>query len=113
MFIGRKEELETLERIAKLNKAAIVVCRGRRRIGKSRLIQEFAKKFKNFYEFQGLAPRENISNKDQLTNFSNFMSQYFGLPQLNLNNWNEAFSLLAKLTEKNKALILLDEISWM
>ena len=38
-------------------KAGLIVCLGRRRIGKSRLIQEFAKKIPNYLEIQGLGPR--------------------------------------------------------
>ena len=41
-FIGRKKELERLELLHKKNSASLVVIRGRRRIGKSRLIEEFA-----------------------------------------------------------------------
>ncbi len=113
MFIGRKEELEKLERISKLNKASLVVCRGRRRIGKSTLIQHFGKKFKYFYEFQGLSPRGSISKNDQLKNFSRLMSDQFDLPELSFHNWNEAFSFLSKLTGKKKVILFLDEISWM
>jgi len=51
-FIGRKQELETLRRLLTKNVASLVVIRGRRRIGKSRLIQEFAKDYK-FCQFSG------------------------------------------------------------
>jgi len=113
MFIGRKEEMKKLDRLSKLNKASLVVCEGRRRIGKSRLIQEFGKKYNHFIEVQGLSPRQDITNKNQLSNFSRVISTYFGLPLMTFNNWNEALMLLAKLTEKIKVLIFLDEISWM
>jgi len=113
MFIGRKEELAKLKRIARLGKAGLVVCRGRRRIGKSTLIEQFGKAFTHFHEFQGLAPRRDITNADQLANFSQTLTQEFGLPTLSLNNWHEAFSLLANQTQKAKRLIFLDEISWM
>ena len=43
-FIGRKAELKILTRLANKRSASLVVIRGRRRIGKSRLIEEFAKK---------------------------------------------------------------------
>lgn len=35
------------------------------------------------------------------------------MPLGNTNDWGDTFTLLAKLTEKKKILILLDEISWM
>ena len=37
-FIGRKEELKQLNMLFKKNTASLVVVKGRRRIGKSRLI---------------------------------------------------------------------------
>lgn len=113
MFLGREKELKTLERLKGLKKAGFVICRGRRRIGKSTFIEQFGKQFPHFYEFQGLAPRQNIGTKAQLDNFSQLMADQFNLPSLTFKNWTEAFSLLAKQTEKGKVLIFLDEISWM
>ena len=57
MFIGRKRELDLLERLFKKGKSSLAICRGRRRIGKSTLIQQFAKQTDIFLEFQGLPPR--------------------------------------------------------
>ncbi len=113
MFFGRDHEMKQLHRIAKLPKASLVICRGRRRIGKSTLIENFAGDFPHFYEFQGLAPRQQLSNSDQLDNFSNQLRSQLNLPPLHLRDWNEAFALLARLTEKNRVLVFLDEISWM
>ena len=113
MFIGRESELAQLRRIAGLPKASLVVCRGRRRIGKSTLIQRFAQQFPNSYEFQGLAPRQQLTNRDQLDSFSQQLATQLGLPPLQLRNWHEAFTLLARYTADQEALIFLDEISWM
>ncbi len=66
MFIGRTEELKKLHREAAKKKASLVVCRGRRRIGKSTLLEEFGKTFPHHYIFQGLAPRKNLANEHQL-----------------------------------------------
>ena len=41
------------------------------------------------------------------------MKDIFGIPALTLDNWNDAFSLLASQTRTQRVLILLDEISWM
>ncbi len=112
-FIGRDAELAQLRRVARLPKASLVVCRGRRRIGKSTLIEHFAEGFEHFYEFQGLAPREQIENRHQLESFGRQIAEQHGLPSVHLQNWHEAFALLARLTEGRRALIFLDEISWM
>ncbi|MBY0282087.1 MAG: hypothetical protein K2W94_08045 [Alphaproteobacteria bacterium] len=43
-FVGRKEEIQKLDFLLAKKKASLVVIRGRRRIGKSRLVEEFSKK---------------------------------------------------------------------
>ena len=42
MFIGRESELEDLAALWRRPGAHLVTCRGRRRIGKSTLFEEFA-----------------------------------------------------------------------
>jgi uncharacterized protein len=69
-FIGRKEELEELRRHVKKNIASLIVVKGRRRIGKSRLIEEFAKDY-SFYEFSGLVPTEKTTKQTQIDEFAN------------------------------------------
>lgn len=41
-FIGRKKELESLKGLFRKTSSSLVVIRGRRRIGKSRLAEEYA-----------------------------------------------------------------------
>ena len=113
MFLGRENELRLLKGLFDLKKAAIAVCAGRRRIGKSTLIQQFGRNAKTFLEFQGLPPREGITPKDQLNAFSEQLAKQTNLPNLNLESWYQAFSLLNSVIKNEKTVILLDEISWM
>jgi len=112
-FWGRVFELQELNRINKLKKAALIVCLGRRRIGKSRLIQEFAKKSPYFIEVQGLAPRKGQSNQDQLKWFSQEIARQTQLPEVSYKDWNEAFVVLANHLKDKHVVLFLDEISWM
>ena len=113
MFVGRNREITLLTDLFDLKKATIAVCRGRRRIGKSTLIQHFAKNARTFLEFQGLPPREGITNKAQLDAFSEQLAKQTPLPKLKLDSWYQAFSLLNGIIKNEKTVILLDEISWM
>lgn len=113
MFVDRKRELDFLNELFSKNSASFVICKGRRRIGKSRLIQEFAKKAKTFLEFQGLPPREGLSNQHQLDAFAGQLARQTSLPQVKISSWDQAFSLLASIIRNEKIVILLDEISWM
>lgn len=112
MFFGRDFELEQLENFLNKQIASLAVCCGRRRIGKSTLIEHAAKEYP-FYEFYGLSPREGITNQNQLDHFSRSLSKYFSVPFILFNDWQEAFDMLASLTKHGHYVIFLDEISWM
>ncbi len=112
MFFGRESELEQLENFLKKPLAGIAVCCGRRRIGKSTLI-EHAASGHPFYEFYGLPPREGITNQNQLDHFSRLLSKHFSIPFVAFSDWQDALDMLAGLTKKGPYVIFLDEISWM
>lgn len=111
-FIGRKAELAQLADLLNKNTASLVVVKGRRRIGKSRLIQEFAKKM-TFYQFSGLAPADGVTSQDQRNEFALQLSQQTGMPELQVDDWGKLFVLLADKCKTGRIVILLDEITWM
>ncbi len=113
-FIGRSEELQGLKALQGKSSSSLVVITGRRRIGKSTLVGEFSKNFKHYYEFQGMAPRQGLTNEDQLKNFAEQCKQILGGVEPVLNNWTEAFSYLASnISTQKSALLFIDEVSWM
>jgi AAA+ ATPase superfamily predicted ATPase len=112
LFVGRKEELELLDKLTEKKLASLVVITGRRRIGKSRLIEEFAKKKKIFY-FTGLPPTEQTSAQDQRDEFTRQLGDQCKLPGLKIEDWGNIFGLLANQVADARVIILLDEISWM
>lgn len=117
MFIGREAELKKLREFQERKIAGLIVVCGRRRVGKSTLIEEFAKNTADpqirFLEFYGLAPREGLTTQDQLDHFSQLLGIAFDIPPIKFDNWNIALATLASLTATGKYIILLDEISWM
>ena len=114
VFIGRKLELERLEALYKKKTPSLVVVKGRRRIGKSRLISEFAKisGTKIFWSFAGLAPEDGISAQEQRDNFARQLALMLKIPPMTFQDWSDAFEHLS-LHIKPGDIILLDEISWM
>lgn len=112
IFVGRKEELQDLSLLLKKKTASLVVVQGRRRIGKSRLIQEFAKGFR-FYEFAGIAPNPKTTAQSQRDEFSRQLSNATGLPEVQADDWSKLFLLLANSANEGRVIILFDEISWM
>lgn len=112
-IIGRIQELKTLHHLKKKNSASLVCLLGRRRIGKSTLIEEFGKGFKKFLNIQGLAPGPGSNNQIQLNNFSTQLSYITNQRKIHFLDWSDAFFELAQTCAKGDCLILLDEISWM
>lgn len=113
LFFGREHEMAMLKGLLDKKTASFVVIKGRRRIGKSRLIKEFAKNFENFYYFTGLAPEHHITCQHQLEEFSRMLSIQANIPNITFNDWGDAFWALSEKTQKGKTLVFFDEISWM
>lgn len=111
-FIGRKKELESLELLLKKKSASLVVIRGRRRVGKSRLIKEFVSGKKSWI-FSGLPPVPGITKQRQLDAFSAQISQNLNMPKIQVSEWTEHFTFLGHQAKDQKIVIVLDEISWM
>jgi AAA+ ATPase superfamily predicted ATPase len=114
MFVGRERELSLLNELWNRPHAAFVVCKGRRRIGKSTLIQQFGKSAETFMEFQGAAPDTGISNQEQMNIFVDQLCAQTDIPGFQPDNWQQIFSFLVMaVIPDRKTVILLDEISWM
>ncbi|MGB7128822.1 MAG: ATP-binding protein [Candidatus Rhabdochlamydia sp.] len=111
-FIGRKRELKLLNDLFQKRSASLVVMRGRRRIGKSRLSQEFAKNVPH-YIFSGIPPITSISATDQREEFARQLHRKMSIPLPRADDWGDLFWLLAERIQKGKAVLVLDEISWM
>jgi AAA+ ATPase superfamily predicted ATPase len=111
-FTGRKQELTQLAPFLKKSTASLLVIKGRRRVGKSRLAEEFAKG-KTFYKFTGLAPVNGIDAQAQRDEFARQLSTQLDVPRLTTLDWAELFSFLGRLVQQHPVIILFDEISWM
>ena len=115
MFVGREKELESLRLLLSKRTSSRVACRGRRRIGKSTLIEEFARRNGcRFIAIDGLLPREGMTNQVQLDNFAEKLSAQTGSDGTRISSWFEAFSRLDKaIDDAAWTVVLLDEVSWM
>ena len=57
MFFGREDLIERLEGLFRKRTASLVTCRGRRRVGKSTLIETFAERAgARFIKIEGVKP---------------------------------------------------------
>ena len=93
IFMGRSIELERLNRLYRKKTPSLAVVKGRRRIGKSRLILEFSKTVfnKTFWSFAGLAPKDGISPQEQREHFARQLSLMLKVPPMTFQDWSDAF----------------------
>lgn len=114
MFYGRKDILDDLAGLWEKRIASLVTCRGRRRIGKSTLIEEFARRSgARLLKLEGKAPEKGMTNAVQLKSFCAQLRRQVGGENLVADDWAEAFARLDGFLDGRKTVLLLDEISWM
>lgn len=113
IFIGREKELQQLRRLTEKETASFVVVKGRRRIGKSRLIDEFGKSFDHYYKFDGLAPEPNTTPEEQLEEFCIQIGREFKTAKARYDDWSDALWAVGERVQSGKVLLFFDEISWM
>lgn len=117
IIIGRTEETTELKDIYKSPRAELVAVYGRRRVGKTYLINSFFKQHKCTF-FQAVGLRKG-SMRHQLQNFTESISETFynKTPLQNTATWSDAFRLLTSNIESSskqgKVVIFLDELPWM
>ena len=114
-FFGRESYLDKLNALWRKSSSSFVVVAGRRRIGKSTLVEEFAARSKcDFIEIAGLAPDEQMDNQKQIDNFCERLAKRTGTPRRKADCWAKAFDALDDaLKGRGRTIVFLDEISWM
>lgn len=118
-MIGRKKEIALLKRLYESNKAQFVAVYGRRRVGKTYLINDvFGEKIT--FRHTGLSPIESGDEsplKKQLKHFYNSLLLH-GMPRSKCpENWLDAFLMLELFLQSkddgSRQLIFIDELPWL
>ncbi len=114
-FYGREKILMRLEGLWQKRSPSLVTVRGRRRIGKSTLVAEFAARTADhFIAIDGQAPGKGVGNKTQLKSFMGQLAAQTPAPNVPVTSWLQAFQLLdGAIPREGRTIVLLDEISWM
>lgn len=120
-MIGREIERNKLQKAIDRNRAQIAVVYGRRRVGKTFLVNEF---FANNFAFKhtAVSPETVTSQKGLL--LTQLREFHYSLRQYGLSDdipcpksWGEAFHLLQELldgkADGNNQVIFIDELPWM
>jgi len=118
-IIGREEEIKKLERFLQSSKSEFVAIYGRRRVGKSFLVEEV---YKDRIVFRAIGAYlkdkdEKSYRQTQLDHFyESLLDSGVSEDTPRPANWREAFRLLRKCLEGNHAerrIVFLDELPWL
>ena len=118
-IIGRKKEKAQLQRVINSGRAEFVAVYGRRRVGKTYLINEMIHDHVAF-RHTGLSPYDRtrrVTLKEQLKNF-HFSLLRYGMENIaQPKSWMEAFFMLEQLLEQKyngtRQVVFIDELPWM
>ena len=112
-LIGREKEIKKLDKAMQEKEAQLLVVYGRRRVGKTFLINEY---FSNKYAFK-FTGSEKQTTKEQLKNFTLVLNDVACSKNEIPKDWTEAFFNLRKyletLDENEKQVVFFDEMPWM
>ena len=111
MFIGRNYELTELERLYKTDKFQCVIIYGRRRVGKTALINEFVKdKETVYFAAQETTAKENLGNFSRcilsLSNDFNNVTPVFA-------GFNDAVDTILNLSKNRRIVLVIDEYPYL
>ena len=109
VFIGREKELADLEELYLQDKFQLFVLYGRRRVGKTTLLNEFCKdKDTIFYS------AEQSNNKLNLEKFSSLVFNFYGENNLEpFSSWDNALSYINERQKHKKLVLVIDEFPYL
>ena len=114
VLIGRKKEKQILQDALVSKEAEMIAVVGRRRVGKTFLINTVYEK-EIVFQLTGI---QNINTAQQLTNFSRRLTKFNnGNKKAVPKNWFDAFAQLEDYLENHqkigKKVVFLDEVPWL
>lgn len=117
-MIGRKKEIDELNRLYSSAKAELVAIYGRRRVGKTYLVDEVFQR-KMVFRHAGLSPadKKNGALRSQLKNFYHSLIDQ-GMDRSRIpESWLDAFFMLEQFLKSrddgSRQVVFLDELPWM
>ncbi len=123
-IIGREKEMSELQRCLDSDRSELVIVYGRRRVGKTFLIDQF---FQGRYDFTFVGGHK-LSQRIQLRNFAKVLKQAMnerlrvgasaGMRSIrNYKDWFDAFDALEEFLESlptnRKKVVFIDEMPWI
>ncbi|MET4709335.1 AAA+ ATPase superfamily predicted ATPase [Endozoicomonas sp. NE43] len=116
MFAGRKKEIKQLLESFSRTKGTLNVIRGRRRIGKTRLIKELPVVGRNITlrYLTSSPPVEKMSDSEERVLYAEQVKSQFELSYMPPHTtWRELFAFIADQCSTRRTILAIDEINWL
>ena len=108
-MIGRKEELNRLERLYDSSKFEFLTMYGRRRIGKTTILREFSGRHKSLF-FSAQEKNDSLN----LIDFSKTIQTFFEGNYISaFPDWKAAFEYITRKVSKEKLVLIIDEFPFL
>ncbi len=104
MFIDREDELNSLENFNAEERAQLLILYGRRRMGKTTLLQHFIADKRSIFFIADAS--DNI-----LDTFSEIASQKFNY--VKFSNWDDFFNFLYSISKNERFIVVIDEFQYL
>lgn len=112
-LIARQQECDILNQCMQSDESEFVIVCGRRRIGKTFLVEQY---FKGKYDFKFVGGH-NLRTRDQLNSFARALRAYSKEKHEPFKNWIEAFDALedylSALPNNRRKVVFIDEMPWI
>jgi len=110
VFVGRRKELESLDKLWKKENFQLVIVYGRRRVGKTTLLKKFSEG-KNSIFFVC----DEVNDKVMLESFSKYVLEHFGLAETiaPFDSWEKVFRFISEKAREERLLLVIDEFPYM
>lgn len=112
-FIGREYECKTLQTLAAKNETArLLIVYGRRRVGKTELLEHNFKD-RNMMKFEGIEGQDEAYQRARVLEQ---LAQYVNDPwltKIKTEHWGEVFALIAKYVGEGLCTLYFEEVQWL
>ncbi len=118
-FVGRERERALLRSLASRGEAMAVVVYGRRRVGKTELIEQSFRR-RRLLKFEGVqtpfSAKSKESKRIQIDHVLHQLASYAEAPhiaRLKYDTWMDVFDLLSAFIEKGEVTLYFEEVQWL
>lgn len=112
-LVGRERECLELDRVMESDRSEFVIVYGRRRVGKTFLVDQY---YQGSYDFTFVGGH-NLSRQRLLTSFGKALKKFSGSKPDKFSDWFDAFDALEEYLElldaDRKKVVFIDEMPWI